>query len=293
MKKILLILTIISTFLTFHNSIIHAQGYFSFWQYPNFYGQYGQQYGVQPFASGYFQSFNPIGQYGQQWFGSFNSIPQSYTSQLRLSSESSPSFMFNSSPAISSFESIPNNFSYAPSINGFGYQSIGNWGSSFYYAQPPLTTLSPLGWRSEGPYYPNLIGIINTPSNDPFHPDALWNLNWQLKKTDVSLENPENGKSITIHKGKTLGLILPNSRDEGIIWELDDDDINEAIIEKISDDQYPGYFTGSRWAPQPVLGKEHWIFEAIGTGTTTIKMDHVDTTGRLDTVSIEIEVKVI
>ncbi len=62
-----------------------------------------------------------------------------------------------------------------------------------------LTTLSPLGWRPEGPFYDLSEIHPGTPSNDPFRPDALWNLNWQLKKTDVSLEYPDDGESITIH----------------------------------------------------------------------------------------------
>jgi len=59
------------------------------------------------------------------------------------------------------------------------------------------------------------------------------------------------------------------------------------------DDQYPGYFTGPRWTPQPVRGKEQWIFKATGTGTTTIKMNYIDTNGTDETVSISIKVKVL
>ena len=173
-----------------------------------------------------------------------------------------------------------------------GIEFPGNYRVQTYY--PPST---PGGWPipTEGPHleYLNYHFNKSTPSNDPFHPNALWDLNWQLEKTDVSLEDPDDGESITIHKGETIGLILPNHRDEGIKWVLDTDELDEGIIKKISDDQYPGYFTGPRWAAQPVFGKEQWIFEAIGTGTTIIKMDYIDTTGELDTVSIEIEVKVI
>ena len=89
-----------------------------------------------------------------------------------------------------------------------------------------------------------------------------------------------------------MGLLLPNKRDEGRIWELDTDELDEGIIEKISDEQYPGYFTGPRFAPQPVFGKEQWIFKAKGTGTTIIKMDYIDSNGKLETATIEIEVKV-
>ena len=110
MKK-LGIIAIIIVFSIFSSSIIHAQGNFPFWQYPNFYGQYGQQWGVQPYIPGN--------------FGSYNSIPQPWSSQLRLSSESPSNLIFNSFPAISPFGNMLNNFSYTPSMNGFGYQSNG------------------------------------------------------------------------------------------------------------------------------------------------------------------------
>jgi len=193
----------------------------------------------------------------------------------RLSSESSPSWL-----------------NYAPINYGPVFPSWKNWGSPSFYAEPPPTNLSPLGGSPEGPY--NLIHNFNesTPSNDPFHPNALWDLNWQLEKTDVSLEYPADGTSISIHKGETLGIILPNHRDIDIIWEVDTDELDEGIIEKIGDDQFPGYFYGPSSAPQPARGKEQWIFEAISTGTTTIKMDIIDTIGRIDTFTIEIEVEV-
>ncbi|MFX0195755.1 MAG: hypothetical protein ACFFCW_06500 [Candidatus Hodarchaeota archaeon] len=161
MKKILLILIIIS-FLIFNNSLIHAQGYFSFWQSLNFSAQYNQPWKFQLYTPGYFSSFIPISYYGQQWgvqsnisgnFGSFNFIPQSLSSRVRLSSESSSSFMPNS-PAITSFGSIPNNFSYAPSINGLGYLPMGNppLGASVYY--PP---------QYQEPYY----STLPFPTSDP------------------------------------------------------------------------------------------------------------------------------
>jgi len=155
-----------------------------------------------------------------------------------------------------------------------------------------FNNLFPLGWRPEGPYNPSPTINDSTPSNDPFHPNALWDLNWQLENTDVSLEIPDDGTSITIKKGETLGLVLTNARDEGIIWELDTDELDEDIIEKISDEQYPGYFTGPRFAAQPVFGREQWIFKAKGTGTTIIKMDFIDSTGKYEKATIEIEVKV-
>jgi hypothetical protein len=87
----------IIVFSIFSSSIIHAQGNILFRQYPYFYGQYGQQWGIQAYTPGYFSSFNQIGQYVKQWgvqpyitgnFGSYNSIPQPWSSQPHLSSES-------------------------------------------------------------------------------------------------------------------------------------------------------------------------------------------------------------
>jgi hypothetical protein len=318
MKK-LAIITMISVFLLFSNSIIHAQGFTPFWQFPNFPGQYGQQWGFQPYTPGYFSSYNPIGQYGQQWgfqpytpgyFSSFNSIPQPWSSQLRLSSESSPGFMFNSSPAIPSFAGMPNNLSYAPSINGFGYQSMGNWGSPFLYLPPlPSNYYNPVGGRPQGPFYSYDEPLIacGPLTSDAYKPGAVWNLNWKLKDTDVTID-PYNGdwrintstyneesdrKSITVKKGKTIGIAFPNTEEfeANTKWDLDPDDLDENIVEKISVEQFPGYwYMDFRNGPMYKNTHDQWIFKAKSAGTTTLKFDHSTIEG--PGPSIEIEIKV-
>ena len=89
MKK-LIVITIVSVLLILTSSLIHAQGFPPLWQFPNFYGQYAQSWGFQPYTPRYFSSFNPIGQYGQQyqpyynvpygWNQSYNSDGYSYFS---------------------------------------------------------------------------------------------------------------------------------------------------------------------------------------------------------------------
>ncbi len=283
---------------------IQAQGYRDFpYNYDDFYtfdswfpsyamnfqnnygnvGQYGQGWGTTPFAftgqtGGYLMPGN---------FGAFSSILQPWAFEQRSSSGSSFPSWLNDIP----IDYTPINYSPAPSFENPGSPSFYAACYAVFYPGSPAYLYNTNGGR-QGPYGPPPTINDSTPSNDPYHPNALWDLNWQLENTDVSLEEIEEGTSITIKQGKTLGLILANHRDIGIIWELDTDELDEDIIEKISDEQYPGYFTGPRFAAQPVFAREQWIFKAQGTGTTIIKMDLIDSTGKLETVTIALEVKV-
>lgn len=189
MRK-LVIIAMISVFLTFSNSIIHAQGFPSPRQFPNFSYQYGQPWGFQPYAPGYFSSINSIGQYGQPWgfqpyipgnFGSFNSIPQPWSSQVRLSSQSQPNFMFNSAPVIPYFGGAPNNF-YAPPINNNGWYAPPNNGYSPFYA-PPITNN---GWNT---YFTSIVAAGRV---------GL-----------ITITEEDNGETITLEEGDRIEIVLP------------------------------------------------------------------------------------
>ena len=104
MKRLLLIIIVTSIFLIVNNSIIHAQGYLQPWQSPHFFGQYGQSWEVQPFIPEYFGSYNPIPQpwsspqrFSYESFPGF-SIPQSWSSRPRFSAEPSSYYIPYSQP---------------------------------------------------------------------------------------------------------------------------------------------------------------------------------------------------
>ncbi|MGA1840728.1 MAG: hypothetical protein ACMUIU_08900 [bacterium] len=186
---------------------------------------------------------------------------------------------------------MPNSFFYSPSISGFGNLSIGNWGFPSFYAPVLPGNYFSVGGMPQGPYYSYdepLFGHDNT--KNPYASDALWNLNWDLEDTDITLEMPDDGESIIVDKGETIGFILPNYRDNydaDIEWELDEGELDENVVKKISDKRFPGYWYNNGWL-NPVFkdGVEQWIFKAIGLGTTTIKIDCInredDNTGTIE-----------
>ena len=189
MKK-LVIITIISLFLFFSNSIVNAQGFPTPQQFPNFSYQYGQPWGFQPYAPGYFPSFNPIGQYGQPWgfqpyipgnSGSFNSIPQPSFSQLRLSSESQFNFGFNSAPVTPYFGGMSNSF-YAPPITNNGWYASQNTG----YAGPYTPQISNNGWNT---YFLSIAAAGRT---------GL-----------ITITEEDNGETITLEEGDRIEIVLP------------------------------------------------------------------------------------
>lgn len=177
---------------------------------------------------------------------------------------------------------------YASSSGWQGYYDVPysgyGWNQPYFYNRLP-----------QGPYFSYdepAFGHDNT--KNPYASDALWNLNWDLEDTDITLNCPDDGEAITAHVGETIGFILPNhgdNYDADVEWVLDEDELDENIVEKISDERFPGYWYNGGVRPVFEDGREQWIFEAIGTGTTTIKLDCInredDNTG-----TIEIEVKV-
>ena len=118
MKK-LIVIAMISVFLIFSSSIIHAQGFPPLWQFPNFYNQYNQPWG--------FQSFMP------NYFGQYNYIPQSWSSPQRFSSGSSSQLWLNSEPIYGQNGQyyIPGS---SPSAGLFNKDPSYNWNSYINYA---------------------------------------------------------------------------------------------------------------------------------------------------------------
>jgi len=244
----------------------------------------------------FFTNYGNLFTNSNSWF-SFPSFD--YQNNFRYGQSNFGGWSQSNIPSFSALWQTPNYFSYNQNqpLYGLDYASSARtnvsyngygWNQPFLfngYGGPPLIPYYSL----DGP----LFGHDNT--KDPYASDALWNLNWDLEDTDITLNNPGDGESITVHAGETMGFILPNhgdNYDADIEWVLDEDELDENIVEKISDERFPGYWYNGGVRPVFENGVEQWIFEAIGTGSTTIKLDCInredDNTG-----TIEIKVKVI
>lgn len=171
---------------------------------------------------------------------------------------------------------------YQPQPYGYGgwgqpynYGGYNTYNGPYRYAtnynQPPLggyyTPYSPIGGYS----YSNYYGSSTLPSK---YTDA-----------DVKIDYSDDGDDITVDKGDTISFYLPStpvpgySVTGGYEWSLDTDELDEDIVDK-KDDTYSN-------------GAQYWLFEAEGTGTTTIKIDNISWLGSSigdDTFEVEITV---
>ncbi len=159
MKKLLLVIIVISIFLIINNSIIRAQGYLLPWQSPHSFGQYGQPWGFQPFMPGYFGSYNPISQpwsspqrFSNESLPGF-SIPQSWSSRPRFSAEPSSYYIPYSQPRYGL---------------GYDYPPRGSAGSYSLFSPPSFSSPypSPYTYRYPG------VGMPNPFYNPYFTPQA-------------------------------------------------------------------------------------------------------------------------
>lgn len=134
----------------------------------------------------------------------------------------------------------------------------------------------------------------------------------QYTDTDVDLYYDDDGKTITVDKGDTIGIILSSDHSTGHRWFDTFDDQGNSITDytvvlKISDEFFASQAGGGIYSD----GTVQWIFKAEDVGTSIIRLEYhqligvgtqislppFDTSGTLggaifkDTFEVEIVVK--
>ena len=87
-----------------------------------------------------------------------------------------------------------------------------------------------------------------------------------LKNIAVNINADSNGTTISIRKGDTVNLTLQDYGDGGYSWTIVT--LNEQLIKKESEQL--------NWGSTGMLGdfgKDTWIFIALNTGSTTLKLE--------------------
>ncbi len=272
MKK-LIIIAMISLFLIFISSIIHAQGFPTLWRFPNFSYQYGQSLGFQTYTPGYFSSFNPIGQYGQQWFPPTNNRYFRYAN----SGLYPPSMQI-----MGSF--ITNNGWYPPTNNRFGTYNNG------WYVPPNngYATYANNGWNT---YYANIV--------------AAGRVGLKI------ITEEDNGTTITLEKGDRIEIVLPviydgewdekgerlndtpSSWDSGVIKEnYTPVDMNPDVMQLIPSNYGNSLLQLNYYREQKEIPVK--TYEAVGEGEFELVLEYFRPSNPyiiLDTFSIIIKVE--
>src|ERR1700751_3785658 len=98
------------------------------------------------------------------------------------------------------------------------------------------------------------------------------------KEDPITINGKEN-KSISITKGKQFQINLPEKHAGGQTWSMKSDH-DERIIEYIKSN-YHG----------PEEGTTDFIFEAVESGNTTVRLNLIEYSHIKDSVEIAVEVK--
>lgn len=151
------------------------------------------------------------------------------------------------------------------------------------------------------------IKIIPTYNYSPGHPYYLYVTNRVISTTGYSFSTPTcmtftintnstkvddtyNNQNIELKKNDILELTLPENYDGGYSWQFKPS-LNSNIL-KITDDIYIMPYS----SPNIVggVGKQRWLIQAIGTGTTSINLKELrpwDANSTLSTFKLNITVK--
>ena len=98
---------------------------------------------------------------------------------------------------------------------------------------------------------------------------------------DVELDSGDDGDEITVDEDDTISITLTAYHGSGYYYVLDDDDLDDDVVD----------FDNALYLQS--YGTEQWLFEAVGTGTTTITLEYMNaTTGTvMSTFDVEITVE--
>ena len=102
------------------------------------------------------------------------------------------------------------------------------------------------------------------------------------------MDSGDDGDSINIVVGESIGIILESNSSTGYKWVLDTNALDTAIVSNTSSK----YFSASSFLVG-AGGTEQWIFDAEATGTTTIKLNYkrIWETSIEDTFEVEVTVE--
>ncbi|MEW6381612.1 MAG: protease inhibitor I42 family protein [bacterium] len=238
-------------------------GQYPYGQYP--YGQYPytqNPYGQNPYAQ-YPYSQTPYGQYP---YGQNPYAPNPYA-QYPYSQYPSGQYPY------SQYQYAQNPYGQYPySQNPYSQYPYSQYPYSQYpYSQNPYSQYP----YSQYPYsqYPY--------SQNPY---SQYPTIQQLQTADKSLTINDDGDEVTIGENDTLSIVLGVDTASAYQWALDTSELDDNIVEKVSNQYYINNTTAGVGIVQ------QWMFKATGTGTTTIKLEYVNSSG---TVNTAFEVTVI
>jgi len=95
-----------------------------------------------------------------------------------------------------------------------------------------------------------------------------------LPFADRKVERNDDGETITVSKGDTIGIALSVSNPNmGIIWRLNSDLLDSDIIKKKSSEYYRRDVSNNMSMSGGSM-YYYWLFDAEDYGTTTIKLEY-------------------
>ncbi|MEW6379224.1 MAG: protease inhibitor I42 family protein [bacterium] len=133
------------------------------------------------------------------------------------------------------------------------------------------------------PTYPTYTGYPGYPGSGGYVPSTPY-----YQYADIMIDHNADGKVVKIDKGKTLGITLPSNYATGYQWVLDTASLNTTVAQKKS-----SQFLTPAGTMVGTGGSEQWVFNTVGVGITTIRLEYRRywETFATDTFEIEVDVQ--
>jgi len=171
----------------------------------------------------------------------------------------------------------------------YGMQPMyGGYEQLFYGMQPMYGGYEQLFYGMQPMYggYREPYGMQPVPGwyPQPNYMQSTFSIITSYKDADLELDEGDHGDEFTVDEGDTISIILWIPHSTEVYYALDDD--NDDYDDDVVDFDKAYYST--------TYGTEQWIFEAVGTGTTTIILEMIDNTNpdaNYGTFEVEITVE--